>query len=78
MHKNVFAYTENTSPYPAYVSLNSGPSVGTLRLTVRGVARPGQYSDKDEGPNAEIDLPRDELAKLYHALHAELSRDERA
>lgn len=72
MQKNIYAYTANTHPYPEFVSLNKKDD-GTIALHVRGPARPGQFSDKDECPNSVIELPRGELLKLFDALRDELT-----
>lgn len=60
--KNIFAYTANTSPYPEYVSLNEMPD-GRVALSVRAPAQPGKFSDKDEGPYAGIEIPRDQTER---------------
>ena len=67
--KNIFAYTANTSPYPEYISLNEMPD-GRISLAVRAPAQPGKFSDKDEGPYAVTELPRDELNALRVAIDA--------
>lgn len=71
MQRNIYAYTANTHPYPEFVSLNKDDA-GTITLHVRGPARPGQFSDKDEGPNSTVELPRGELLKLFESLRDEL------
>lgn len=70
--KNLFAYTANTRPYPEFASLNKHTD-GSVRLTVRSPAGPGQFSDKDSGATAEIVLPRDKLLALFEALRDELT-----
>ena len=70
--QNIYAYTANTNPYPEYVSLNKMPD-GRISLSVRAPAQPGEFSDKDEGPNAGVELPRGELLKLFEALRNELT-----
>ena len=71
MH-NIYAYTPNTNPYPEYVSLNRKDD-GTITLTVREPAKPGQYSDKDCGATVAVPIPRAELLRLFEALRDELT-----
>lgn len=66
MQKNLFAYTANTHPYPEFLSINEDG--GKITVTVRGPARPGEFSDKDCGPDATIVLPADQLDALVTAL----------
>lgn len=70
--QNIYAYTANTHPFPEYISLNRTPD-GKIALSVRGHARPGLFSGKDEGPYVGVELPRDELLKLFEALRDELT-----
>lgn len=71
--KNIYAYTENSHPFPPFISLNQEGD--KLILTVRGPAKPGQYSDKDCGNTVTIELPKEQLIKLASAAmeygHAE-------
>lgn len=66
MHKNLYAYTPNTSPYPEFVSLNC-ESDGRIVLTVREAAKPDQFSDKDCGATIQVELPSSELERLATA-----------
>ncbi len=67
MDKNLFAYTANSHPYPEFISINE-ESGAKITVTVRGPARPGPYSDQDEGPIAKAELPRSQLDKIIEAL----------
>lgn len=48
--KNIYAFTEPSGPYPAYVSVNCEAD-GRLSVTVRGPAVEGR-----EGPTASVSL----------------------
>ena len=67
MLKNLYAYTANAHPYPEYLSINAEPD-GTIRVHVRGGARPGAFSDQDCGPEAGMTLPAEQLEAFATAL----------
>lgn len=55
MSRNIFAFTDQTSPYPGYVSLNL-EDTGKLVLTVR--------QSEDGNKLASLDLPDDQVEAL--------------
>jgi hypothetical protein len=72
--KNIYAFTEPSGSYPAYVSVNAETD-GLISITVRGPAVDGR-----EGPTTSISLTEDQANTmaddiLDHTIAAEMRRE---
>ena len=74
MIKNIYAFTEAGSEFPAYISVNDVHG-DEVTITIRGKARdyemgPGKVS----GSQASISLDEEQLRELWRNLYVHLSR----
>lgn len=73
MIKNIYAFTEEGSDYPGFVSLNDNHGDEVV-LTLRGRTWEDEFGRRVPGATVSLPLDEEQLRELWRNLYVHLSR----